>query len=74
MFHSLGIFIVSTVYIPASLVAVENLTLPDLIKAQDNALAIAAAPLLGKTGFLLGALFSIASALNATLFGGAIQT
>jgi len=45
-----------------------------LIKAEDNALAVAAEPFLGQTGFLLislGALFSIASALNATLFGGA---
>ncbi|MCF6257088.1 MAG: APC family permease [Gammaproteobacteria bacterium] len=70
----LSIFIVSTVYILVSLVAVGNLTLPDLIKAQDNALAVAAEPFLGQTGFLLislGALFSIASALNATLFGGA---
>jgi len=70
----LSILIVSVVYILVSLVAVGNLTLPDLIKAQDNALAVAAEPFLGKTGFLLislGALFSIASALNATLFGGA---
>jgi len=70
----LSIFIVSVVYILVSLVAVGNLTLPDLIKAQDNALAVAAEPFLGETGFLLislGALFSIASALNATLFGGA---
>jgi len=70
----LSILIVSVVYILVSMVAVGNLTLPDLIKAQDNALAVAAEPFLGQTGFLLislGALFSIASALNATLFGGA---
>ena len=70
----LSILIVSIVYILVSLVAVGNLTLPDLIKAEDNALAVAAEPFLGQTGFLLislGALFSIASALNATLFGGA---
>ena len=70
----LSILIVSLVYILVSLVAVGNLSLPDLIKAQDNALAVAAKPFLGQTGFLLislGALFSIASALNATLFGGA---
>jgi len=70
----LSILIVSIVYILVSLVAVGNLSLPDLIKAEDNALAVAAEPFLGQTGFLLislGALFSIASALNATLFGGA---
>jgi len=70
----LSILIVSVVYILVSLVAVGNLSLPDLIKNKDNALAVAAKPFLGQTGFLLislGALFSIASALNATLFGGA---
>jgi len=70
----LSILIVSIVYILVSLVAVGNLSLPELIKAEDNALAVAAEPFLGQTGFLLislGALFSIASALNATLFGGA---
>lgn len=70
----LSIVIVSIVYILVSLVAVGNLSLPDLIKAQDNALAVAAEPFLGQNGFFLislGALFSIASALNATLFGGA---
>ncbi len=70
----LSILIVSVVYILVALVAVGNLSLADLIKAQDNALAVAAEPFLGQSGFLLvslGALFSIASALNATLFGGA---
>jgi len=70
----LSILIVTIVYILVSLVAVGNLSLPGLIKAEDNALAVAAEPFLGQTGFLLislGALFSIASALNATLFGGA---
>ena len=69
-----SILIVSAVYILVSLVAVGNLALPDLVNAGDNALAVAAEPFLGKTGFLLisiGALFSIASALNATLYGGA---
>ena len=70
----LSILIVSIVYVLVALVAVGNLSLPALIKAEDNALAVAARPFLGQTGFLLvslGALFSIASALNATLFGGA---
>jgi amino acid transporter len=52
----------------------EILPLPDIIKAQENALAIAAKPFLGNFGFILvtfGALFSISSALNATIFGGA---
>lgn len=70
----LSIFIVSVVYILVSMVAVGNLSLPALIKAEDFALAEAARPFLGHWGYLLvsvGALFSIASALNATLYGGA---
>jgi len=72
IFISIGI--VLFVYIAVSAVAVGNLSLDKLIKAQDNALAIAAEPFLGSFGFLLisvGALFSISSALNATLYGGA---
>lgn len=72
IFISIGI--VLFVYVAVSTVAVGNLSLDLLIKAEDNALAIAAEPFLGSFGFLLisiGALFSISSALNATLYGGA---
>jgi len=70
----LSILVVTLVYIAVAAVAVGNLPLPELIKAQDNALAVAAKPFLGNLGYLLvavGALFSISSAINATLFGGA---
>ncbi|MCP5265490.1 MAG: amino acid permease [Burkholderiaceae bacterium] len=70
----LSILVVTIVYVSVSVVAVGNLTSVALARAQDNALAVAAEPFLGRTGFLLvsvGALFSIASALNATLYGGA---
>ena len=70
----LSILIVTFVYIAVAAVAVGNLPLPQLIQAQDNALAVAARPFLGDFGYLLiaiGALFSISSAINATLFGGA---
>ncbi|MCW8797655.1 MAG: APC family permease [Prosthecochloris sp.] len=70
----ISISIVIMVYVLVSVVALGNLAIPDLVKAQDNALAVAARPFLGQTGFALlsvGALFSIASALNATLYGGA---
>lgn len=70
----ISIFIVMIVYILISLVTIGNLPLQDIIKAQENALAVAAKPFLGNFGFLLisiGALFSISSALNATIFGGA---
>lgn len=70
----LSILVVTVVYVLVSAVAVGNLPIADLVRAQDNALAVAAQPFLGQAGFLLisiGALFSIASALNATLYGGA---
>ncbi len=70
----LSILIVTLVYISVAAVAVGNLPLPELIRAQDDALAVAAKPFLGNLGYLLvaiGALFSISSAINATLFGGA---
>ena len=70
----LSIAIVMFIYVAVSLVAVGNLSLNELIAAKENALAVAAKPFLGKFGFILisiGALFSISSALNATLYGGA---
>jgi len=70
----LSILIVSLIYVGVALAAVGNLPLKTLIASKDNALAIAAKPFLGNFGFLLlsiGALFSISSALNATLYGGA---
>ena len=70
----ISIFFVMAIYVLISLVTIGNLPLAEIIKAQENALAEAARPFLGHFGFLLisiGALFSISSALNATLFGGA---
>jgi amino acid transporter len=70
----LSILIVTAVYVSVAVVAFGNLPLEDLIQARDNALAAAAEPLLGQVGYLLvsvGALASIGSALNATLYGGA---
>ena len=70
----ISIFFVMIFYILISLVTIGNLPLADIVKAQENALAIAAKPFLGNFGFILitiGALFSISSALNATIFGGA---
>ncbi len=70
----ISIFFVMIIYIFISLVTIGNLSLPDIIKAQENALAVAAKPFLGNWGFILisiGALFSISSALNATIYGGA---
>jgi len=62
------------IYVGISVVTLGNLPVPEIIKASENALAVAAKPFLGDLGFLLlslGALFSISSALNATIYGGA---
>ncbi|NOX17210.1 MAG: APC family permease [Chlorobi bacterium] len=70
----ISIIIVSVIYVTVALAAVGNLPLKQLIASQENALAVAAQPFLGNFGFMLisiGALFSISSALNATLYGGA---
>jgi amino acid transporter len=70
----ISITVVMIVYVAVSFVAVGNLSITALIKSQENALAVAAKPFLGNFGFILisiGAIFSISSALNATLYGGA---
>jgi len=70
----ISILFVMIFYVLISIVTIGNLPLSNIIKAQENALAIAAKPFLGNFGFVLitiGALFSISSALNATIFGGA---
>jgi len=72
IFISIGVVMV--IYVTVSLSAIGTLTIPELIQAQDNALAVAAKPFLGSFGFILisiGALFSISSATNAMLYGGA---
>lgn len=68
-----SIFIVIAIYVLISMVTLGNLPLAQVVEAKENALAIAAKPFLGQFGFLLisiGALFSISSALNASIFGG----
>lgn len=70
----ISILIVIIVYVGVSVTAIGNLSIDHLIKVKENALAVAAKPFFGNFGFLLisiGALFSISSALNATLYGGA---
>lgn len=70
----ISIAIAMFVYVSVSVVAIGNMSVKDLVEAKENALAVAAEPFIGHAGFILisiGALFSIASALNATLYGGA---
>ncbi len=62
------------IYILVAAVAVANLTLDEVKKYSDFALAVAAKPFLGQFGFTLigiAALLSTSSAINATLYGGA---
>ena len=69
-----SIIITILLYILVSFVAVGNLTQGQISKYKEYALAVAAKPFLGQTGFLLiglGAILSTASAINATLFGTA---
>lgn len=70
----LSVFIVIAVYIAVSITVIGNLSSQAIYAAGDYALAEAAKPFLGTIGFKLiaiAALFSTASAINATLFGAA---
>jgi len=62
------------VYVLVSLAVMGNLSPAQVAESKDYALAAAAKPFLGEVGFTIitiAALFSIASAVNATLYGGA---
>jgi amino acid transporter len=70
----LSVAIVILIYIAVSLAVIGNLPIPAIVRAKDYALAQAAKPFLGLVGFkiiAIAALFSTASAINATLYGGA---
>jgi len=70
----ISIAIVTFIYVGVALAAIGNLPVQRLIEVKENALAEASRPFLGSFGFILisvGALISISSAMNATIFGGA---
>ena len=70
----LSIFVVMVIYVGVSIAALGALPASEIVKYAENALAVAAEPALGKLGFLLlslGAVVSISSALNATIYTGA---
>lgn len=72
LFTSVAIVIV--IYLAVSVTVIGNLTPDEIHRSGDYALAEAAKPFLGMFGFKLiavAALFSTASAINATLFGSA---
>ena len=67
-----SVILVIIIYLAVSLTVSGNLTSAQIESARDYALAEAARPFLGEFGFRLiaiAALFSTASAINATLFG-----
>ena len=69
-FVAVGFVIV--LYVLVSLVTVGSLSVDRIVSARDYALAEAARPFLGSTGFVLiaaAAVLSTASAINATLYG-----
>jgi amino acid transporter len=70
-FYTAVIF-VSLLYISVAIVTVGDLPLDKVVQARDYALAAAARPFMGSFGFKLisvAAMFSTASAINATLYG-----
>lgn len=69
-----AVIFVIILYLAVSLTVSGNLTNAEIERTRDFALAEAAKPFLGETGFRLiaiAALLSTASAINATLFGSA---
>ncbi|MDD3765097.1 MAG: APC family permease [Nevskiales bacterium] len=71
-YASVGFVIV--LYIGVALVTIGTLPTDRIVAAKDYALAAAARPFLGQTGYLLitiAALLSTASAINATVYGAA---
>ncbi len=70
----LAIVIVMILYVATSIAVLGNLPLKEVIKAKDYALAKAAMPIFGETGFkimAITALIATASAINATLYATA---
>jgi amino acid transporter len=72
-YFSAVIFVIA-LYVLVAIVTVGNLPVPKIVSARDYALAAAAKPFLGDTGFriiAIAAMLSTASAINATLYGAA---
>lgn len=70
----ISIFMVIAVYALIAFTVIGNMDISKIVEAEDYALAAAAQPFLGNVGFTImaiAALFSTASAINATLYGGA---
>lgn len=69
-----AVLLVIALYLAVAVTVSGNLTTAEIAASKDYALAAAAKPFMGEMGFRLiavAALFSTASAINATLFGAA---
>ena len=67
----ISILIVAALYIATSIAVLGNMSLNEVIKAKDYALALAVKPVFGEIGFkimAITALIATASAINATLY------
>lgn len=72
-FYSSVVFVI-VLYVLVAIVTVGSLPVDKIVDAKDYALAEAARPSLGQTGFILiaiAAMLSTASAINATIYGAA---
>jgi len=72
--YYISVLFVIVLYVLVAIVAVGSVPVSQLVDAKDYALAVAARPTLGSTGFVLiaiAAMLSTASAINATLYGSA---
>jgi len=72
--YYIAVGFVLLLYVLVAFVTVGNLSVDRIVAAKDYALAEAARPFLGETGFVLiaiAAMLSTASAINATLYGAA---
>ncbi len=70
-YYSSVIFVI-LLYVLVSVAAIGNLSIGELVRAKDYALAEAARPIMGQAGFVLigiAAMLSTASAINSTLYG-----
>ena len=68
------VLFVIALYVLVAVVSVGSLPVAELVNARDYALAAAARPAFGQTGFAIiavAAMLSTASAINATLYGSA---
>ena len=68
----LSIIVVMIIYAMVSIAVIGNLSIQEILEAKEYALAEAAKPVMGPLGFTVmgvAALFSTASAINATIYG-----